>query len=38
MILHPGNLPGAARALLPALPNEVSRVANDGLVGLRVPQ
>ncbi|WP_395848743.1 cell wall protein YJL171C/Tos1 domain-containing protein [Cystobacter fuscus] len=38
MILHPGNLPGAARALLPALPNEVSRAAIDGLVGLRVPQ
>lgn len=37
MVLHPANLPAAVRALLPALPNELSRAVIDSLVSLRVP-
>jgi hypothetical protein len=36
-IIHPQNVPGAAAALLPALPSTVGRDTIDGLVDLRLP-
>jgi hypothetical protein len=38
LVLHPANLPAGARALLPNLPNEVSRSAIDAVLALRLPQ
>jgi hypothetical protein len=38
MVIHPSNVPSEARALLPALPNEVPRAVIDDLVSLRLPQ
>lgn len=37
-VLHPGNLPAAIHALLPALPNEVPGTAIDALLDLSLPQ
>jgi hypothetical protein len=37
MLFHPGNLPEKLRAILPELPNEISRATVDSLVTLSVP-
>jgi hypothetical protein len=37
-IVHPKNVPEAARGIVPALPNTVSRSAISSLVNLRLPQ
>jgi hypothetical protein len=37
-VIHPGNVPAAARTIVPALPNTITRGAVDGLMGLRLPK
>ncbi|WP_394842114.1 DUF2403 domain-containing lipoprotein [Pendulispora brunnea] len=37
-VIHPKNVPEAARAVVPALPNTVSRTAIDGVLNLRLPR
>jgi hypothetical protein len=36
-VIHPGNIPAAARAILPAMPNVITRSAVDGFANLRLP-
>jgi hypothetical protein len=37
-MIHPGNIPSSAAALLPALPGSLARTAVDAMVALRLPQ
>lgn len=37
-LVHPGNIPAAARALLPALPATLQRDAIDALAAMRLPE
>ena len=37
-VIHPAQLPPAAKAIVPALPNTVPRAVIDGFVHLRLPQ
>lgn len=37
-VIHPGNIPAAARTILPALPNVLPRDALEGFLALRLPQ
>ncbi|HVK74001.1 MAG TPA: DUF2403 domain-containing lipoprotein [Kofleriaceae bacterium] len=37
-VIHPGNIPPAAQAIVPALPNVIPRSVVDGFVDLRLPQ
>lgn len=37
-VMHPGKLPPAAQAIVPALPNTVPRAVIDGFLNLRLPQ
>ncbi|MDI1442512.1 DUF2403 domain-containing lipoprotein [Polyangium sp. 6x1] len=37
-VIHPGKIPEAAQAIVPALPNTVLRTAIDGFASLRLPQ
>lgn len=37
-VIHPGEVPAAAAAIVPALPNVISREVVDGFLKLRLPQ
>lgn len=37
-VIHPGSIPAAARKIVPALPNTLSRSDVDGLLALRLPK
>jgi len=37
-VIHPGSIPAAARTIVPALPNTLTRSAVDGLMALRLPK
>ena len=37
-VIHPGSIPAAAKTIVPALPNTITRGAVDGLLGLRLPK
>jgi hypothetical protein len=37
-VIHPGNIPAAARAIVPAMPNVITRSVVDGFANLRLPR
>jgi len=37
-VVHPGSIPAAARTIVPAWPNTLTRSAVDGLMALRLPK
>jgi hypothetical protein len=37
-IVHPANIPEAARAVLPEIPANLARMDVDALLGMRLPQ
>lgn len=37
-VVHPGNIPASLKAIVPALPNTITRGAVDALMGLRLPK
>jgi hypothetical protein len=37
-MVHPGAIPASLKAIVPALPNTITRAAVDSLMGLRLPK